>query len=167
MTLQDFFNSVSSNPALLAVFLLAIPALAFVLNLWSGEKAEEIWRWRFVYATLVYLACIPGIFAFTLNIYLFLFERQSIWQMNLITQVLPIVTMAATLMLIKRKLPFKYIPGFGKLSGFMTLIGAVIGILWFIDRTRIYAVTYIPFIYIVVGFVGLLLVIRFAWSKLF
>ncbi|RRB06475.1 hypothetical protein [Larkinella rosea] len=167
MTLQDFFNAVSSNPALLAVFLLSIPALAFVVNMWSGATAEEIWRWRFVYATLVYLACIPGIFAFTLNIYLFLFERQSIWQMNLITQVLPIVTMAATLMLIKRKLPFNYIPGFGKLSGFMTLIGAVIGLLWFIDRTRIYAVTYIPFIYIVVGFVGLLLVIRFAWSKLF
>lgn len=167
MTLQDFFNSVSSNPALLTVFLLAVPALAFVVNLWSGKTAEEIWRWRFVYATLVYLACIPGIFAFTLNIYLFLFERQSIWQMNLITQVLPIVTMAATLMLIKRKLPFSYIPGFGKLSGFMTLIGAVIGILWFIDRTRIYAVTYIPFVYIIVGFVGLLLLVRFAWSKLF
>jgi hypothetical protein len=128
---------------------------------------EEIWRWRFVYATLVYLACIPGIFAFTLNIYLFLFERQSIWQMNLITQVLPVVTMVATLMLIKRKLPFSYIPGFGKLSGFMTLIAAVIGVLWIIDRTRIYAVTYIPFVYIVVGFVGLLLLIRFAWSKLF
>jgi hypothetical protein len=167
MTLQDFFNAVSANPALLTVFLLSIPAVAFVVNLWSGEKVEEIWRWRFVYATLVYLACIPGIFAFTLNIYLFLFERQSIWQMNLITQVLPVVTMVATLMLIKRKLPFSYIPGFGKLSGFMTLIAAVIGVLWIIDRTRIYAVTYIPFVYIVVGFVGLLLLIRFAWSKLF
>ncbi|GAB3336010.1 hypothetical protein GCM10027299_45600 [Larkinella ripae] len=167
MTLQDFFQYVSSNPALLTVFLLLIPALAFIVNLWSGEKAEKIWRWRFVYATLVYLACIPGIFAVTLNIYLFLFERQSIWQMNLITQVLPVVTMVATLMLIKRKLPFSYIPGFGKLSGFMTLIAAVIGILWFIDRTRIYAVTYIPFVYIIVGFVGMLLLIRFAWSKLF
>lgn len=167
MTLQDFFQYVSSNPALLTVFLLSVPALAFVVNLWSGEKAEEIWRWRFLYATLVYLACIPGIFAVTLNVYLFLFERQSIWQMNLITQVLPVVTMVATLMIIKRKLPFAYIPGFGKLSGFMTLIAAVIGILWFIDRTRIYAVTYIPFVYIIVGFVGMLLLIRFAWSKLF
>ncbi|RAK00016.1 hypothetical protein LX87_01713 [Larkinella arboricola] len=167
MTLQDFFQSVSSNPALLTVLLLSIPALAFLVNLWSGEQAAEIWRWRFVYATLVYLACIPGIFAVTLNIYLFLFERQSIWQMNLITQVLPVITMVATLMLIKRKLPFAYIPGFGKLSGFMTLITAVIGILWFIDRTRIYAVTYIPFAYIAMGFVGVLLLIRFAWSKLF
>ncbi|MFC5407890.1 hypothetical protein ACFPMF_01120 [Larkinella bovis] len=167
MTLQDFFQFVSSNPALLTVFLLSIPALAFIVNVWSGEKAEEIWRWRFVYATLVYLACIPGIFAVTLNVYLFLFERQSIWQMNLITQVLPVLTMVATLMIIKQKLPFSYIPGFGKLSGFMTLIAAAIGILWFIDRTRIYAVTYIPFVYIIVGFVGLLLLIRFAWSKLF
>ncbi|GAB3270110.1 hypothetical protein GCM10027347_40580 [Larkinella harenae] len=167
MTLQDFFQYVSSNPALLTVLLLSIPAVAFIVNLWSGETAEEIWRWRFVYATLVYLACIPGIFAVTLNIYLFLFERQSIWQMNLVTQVLPVVTMVATLMLVKRKLPFAYIPGFGRLSGFMTLITAVIGILWIIDRTRIYAVTYIPFAYLVIGFVAVLLLIRFAWSKLF
>ncbi|MGA0555063.1 hypothetical protein ACO2Q8_00305 [Larkinella sp. VNQ87] len=167
MTLQDFFNAVSTNPALLTVLLLSVPALAFVVNLWSGERAEEIWRWRFVYATLVYLACVPGIFALTLNIYLFLFERQSIWRTNLVTQVLPVLTMVATLLLIKRKLPFDYIPGFGKLSGFMTLIAAVIGILWFIDRTRIYAVTYIPFAYILIGFVGLLLLIRFGWSKLF
>ncbi|WP_234734329.1 hypothetical protein [Tellurirhabdus bombi] len=167
MTLRDFFQAVSAQPALLMVLLLAIPALAILVNLWAGETAEAIWRWRYVYAALVYLACIPGVFAITLNAYLFLFERQSIWSMNLVTQVLPILTMAGTLLVIRRKIPFKYVPGFGKISGFMTLIAAVMGILWFIDRTRIYAVTYIPFAYIAIGFVGLLILIRFAWSKIF
>ncbi|MBD2703464.1 hypothetical protein IC229_22660 [Spirosoma sp. BT702] len=167
MTLRDVFEAVSSQPALLFVLLMAVPTAAFLVNLWSGETAEEIWKWRYVYATLVYLACIPGVFAVTLNIYLFLFERQSIWEMNLGLQALPILTMAGTLLLIRRKMPFKYIPGFGKLSGFLTLIAAVMGILWFIDRTRIYAITYIPFMYIVVGFVALLLLIRFAWSRIF
>ena len=40
----------------------------------SGETADEIWKWRYVYAGLVYLACIPGVFAITLNVYLFLFS---------------------------------------------------------------------------------------------
>jgi hypothetical protein len=167
MTLRDVFQSFSSNSELLVLLLLAVPAATFLVNLWSGQTAEEIWKWRYVYATLVYLACIPGIFAVTLNVYLFLFERQSIWEMNLTTQVLPILTMVATLMLVRRKIPFNYVPGFGKLSGFLILIFAVMGILWFIDRTHIYAITYIPFVYIAIGFVALLLIIRFAWARLF
>ena len=167
MTLRDVFQSLTDHSEWLVLFLLAAPALTFLVNLWSGKTAEEIWKWRYVYATLVYLACIPGIFAVTLNVYLFLFERQSIWAMNLTTQVLPILTMVATLMLIRRKIPFNYVPGFGKLSGFLTFIFATMGIMWFIDRTHIYAITYIPFAYIVLGFVALLLIIRFAWGKVF
>ncbi|AQG79529.1 hypothetical protein [Spirosoma montaniterrae] len=167
MTLRDVFQAISAQPALLFMLLSAIPTGAFLTNKWSGETAEQIWKWRYVYAVLVYLACIPGIFAVTLNIYLFLFERQSVWDMNLVVQVFPILTMIATLTLIRRKIPFDYVPGFGKLSGFMTLIAALIGVLWLIDRTRIYAVSYIPFVYLLIGFVTLLVLIRFAWSRLF
>ncbi len=167
MTLRDVFEALSGQPVLLFLLLSAIPAGAFLVNLWSGETAEDIWKWRYAYAGLVYLACIPGIFAFTLNIYLFLFERQSIWDMNLALQVFPMLTMIATLVLIKRRMPFTYIPGFGKLSSFLTLIAAVMGLLWFIDRTRIYAITYVPFTYIVIGFVALILIIRFAWNRIF
>ncbi len=166
MTLRAIFQALSAQPGLLALLLLAIPLLAFLVNLWAGDTAEEVLRWRYGYATLVYLACIPGMFALSLNIYLFLFERQSIWDINLVAQGLPLLTMGATLMIIKRKIPFQYIPGFGRLSAFLTLIVAIMGIMWFIDRTRIYAITYVPFTYIVVGFVALLLIIRFAWSRI-
>lgn len=167
MTLRDAFVLISGQPALLFLLLMAVPTGAFLVNLWSGETADDIWKWRYVYSVLVYLACIPGVFALTLNVYLFLFERQSIWDTNLALQVLPVLTMAGTLMLIRRKLPFTYIPGFGKLSSFLTIIAAVIGLLWIVDRTRIYAISYIPFSYIIVGFVALLLLIRYAWSRLF
>ncbi len=167
MTLQDFFNSISSNPTLLILLLLAVPMFVLLVNMWSGQTAEQVLKWKYVYAALAYLACVPGIFAVTLNVYLFLFERQSIWTMNLVTQGLPIITMVASLMLIKRQIPFDYVPAFGKLSGFMTLVAAAMGIMWFIDRTRIYAVTFVPFSYIAIGFLLMLVVIRFAWSKLF
>lgn len=167
MTLRDVFALISGQPGLLFVLLMSVPASTFLVNLWSGETAEDIWKWRYVYAGLVYLACVPGIFALSLNVYLFLFERQSIWDMNLGLQVLPILTMVGTLMLIRRKIPFTYIPAFGKLSNFLTLLAALMGILWFIDRTHVYAVTYIPFAYIAIGFVVLLLIIRFAWSRIF
>ena len=167
MTFRELFDYAAAQPGVVALFLLSVPALAFLLNRWAGTTAPEIWRWRYLYAGLVYAACIPGMFAVTLAVYLFLFERQSVWAMNLVVQVLPVLTMIATLMLVKRKLPFQYIPGFGRLSGFLTLIAALIGVLWFVDRLRLVAVTYVPFGYVVVGFVVLLLGIRFAWSRIF
>ena len=167
MTFRDLFDYAAAQPGVVALFLLAVPLLAFLVNLWAGTTDAEIWRWRYVYAALIYAACIPGIFALTLNIYLFLFERQSLWTMNLSLQVLPIVTIIGALMFIKRKMPFKYIPGFGRLSGFMTLIASLIGILWFVDRLKLVAFTYVPFSYIVIGFVALLIIIRFAWSRVF
>lgn len=166
MTLHEFFDVISGQPTLLFLLLMAIPTAAFLVNVWSGETAEEIWKWRYVYSTLVFLTCIPGIFAVTLNVYLFLFERQSIWDMHLAIQVLPIMAMVITLALIRRKIPFNYIPGFGKLSSFLLLMTAIMGLLWIIDRTRIYAITYIPFTNVIIGFIALLLIIRYAWNRL-
>jgi hypothetical protein len=133
----------------------------------AADGSRDVKFWSIIYAILVYAVCIPGIFAVTLNIYLFLFERQSIWQANMVLQYLPIISMAITLMLIKSKIPFSLIPGFGKISGFLTLIAALIGVMWFFDRIHLVAFTYVPFSVILIGFVLTLLAIRFAWSKLF
>ena len=168
MTLRDIFDHVSTNPSALIWFLLCIPLLTFIVSIWQDPNTPpQQSQARYMYAVLAYCAAIPGIFAFTLNLYTFLFERQSIWTMNLVTQVLPIITMVITLILIKRNVPFEHVPAFGKLSGFITLIFAAIGIMWFVDRLRIYAITYVPFQYIAIGFIGMLLLIRFGWKKMF
>jgi hypothetical protein len=166
MTLSQLFHYISDNPWPLTVYYLALPLIAWIVgNLANGSR--DVKFWSYVYAVLVYAICIPGIFAVTLNIYLFLFERQSIWQANIIMQFLPVISMAITLMLIKSKIPFTMIPGFGKISGFLTLIAALIGVMWFVDRIHLVAWTYVPFSVILVGFVLTLIAIRFAWSKLF
>lgn len=143
-----------------------MPIVAWLIGK-VATGSRDVKFWSYIYAVLVYAACIPGIFAVTLNIYLFLFERQSVWQANIILQFLPIITMALTLMLIKNKIPFALIPGFGKLSGFLALIFCMIGVMWFFDRIHLVAFTYVPFSVILVGFLLTLLAIRFAWSKLF
>lgn len=166
MTLRDLFDQVSSNYWPLAMYFILLPVIAWLVGQ-IAHGSRDVQFWGIVYAILVYAVCIPGIFALTLNIYLFLFERQSIWQANMIIQFLPVISLALTLMIIKQKIPFSQIPGFGKLSGFLTLITALIGVMWFLDRIHLVAFIYVPFVYIVVGFVGTLLLIRFAWSKLF
>ncbi|GGM92400.1 hypothetical protein GCM10010967_26960 [Dyadobacter beijingensis] len=166
MTLQQFFDSVSANPWPAVVYFLILPFTAWVVGM-AADGSRDIKFWSVIYAILVYAVCIPGIFAVTLNIYLFLFERQSIWKADIVLQYLPVVSMAVTLMLIKSKIPFSLIPGFGKISGFLTLIAALIGVMWFFDRIHLVAFTYVPFSVILIGFVLTLLAIRFAWSKLF
>ena len=166
MTLRELFQYTAASPWPILVLFLLFPLLAWVI----GEIAHgsrEVTRWSYVYAVLVYAVCIPGIFAVTLNMYLFLFERQSVWEANLLLQFLPVLSMVLTLMLIKRKIPFRLIPGFGRLSGFLTLIAALMGAMWFVEKVHFYAFTYVPFVYLLVGFVGVLLLIRFAWSRLF
>ncbi len=166
MTLSQLFQEISKNHWPVTLFFLLLPIVTWVIGLVSiGSKNVKFWS--YVYAVLVYAICIPGVFAVTLNIYLFLFERQSIWQANIILQFLPVISMILSLILIKSKIPFSLIPGFGKISGFLTLITALIGVMWFIDRIRLVALTYVPFSVILVGFIGTLLAIRFAWSKLF
>lgn len=166
MTLSQLFTSISENPWPLALFFIFMPLAAWGVG-FLAHGSRDVKFWSYVYAVLVYATCIPGIFAVTLNIYLFLFERQSIWQANVVLQFLPVISMGLTLMLIKSKIPFALIPGFGKLSGFLTLIFLLIGMMWFVDRIHLVAFTYVPFVAILGGFILTLLAIRFAWSKLF
>lgn len=166
MTLQEFFNLLAANPAYILFFFLLLPFTALLAGI-LGRGEGHITPWKYLYAVLIYLACIPGIFSVTLNIYLFLFERQSIMNADIYTQLLPIVSMGLTLWLIRRNVSLDLIPGFGKLSGLVMMITATLGIMWFIDRTRIWMISFIRFEYVLIIFVALLLVIRFGWSRFF
>lgn len=166
MTLSDVYTYLSHNPLPVLLYFVALPLVAWIMG-GVAHGSREVLSWSYAYAVLVYAVCIPGIFAVTLNVYLFLFERQSVWEADLLLQFLPILSMVLTLMIIKAKIPFGLIPGFGKLSGFLTLIAALIGTMWVLDRMRLIAFTYIPFSALLVGFVIVLLMIRFGWSKLF
>lgn len=165
MTLRSLFDSASTNPNWLIYFFLSIPAICFILKVLFKNPAEAF-KIKWLFTGLCFLAVIPGIFALTLNIYTFLFERQSIWDMNLVLQILPVVSMIISLMLIKNTLPFDYIPGFEKLIGLSTIIFIIMGIMWFIDRTHIYAFSMIPFSYIIIGFIVLILFVRFGISRM-
>ncbi|NNE28132.1 MAG: hypothetical protein HKN16_00745, partial [Saprospiraceae bacterium] len=99
MTLQDFFNHLSENPFYLLAYFLLIPLTAFLAG-WLGKGEGEMKPWCYLYAVLIYLICIPGVFAITLNVYLFLFERQPIFRTDVYTQILPVLSMIATLLII-------------------------------------------------------------------
>jgi hypothetical protein len=164
MTLREFFTLLATNPEVLIFFFVACPLTALLAS-WLGRGEGHITPWKYLYSTLVYLICIPGIFAVTLNVYLFLFERQSVFDMDLWTQILPIVSMILTLLLIRKNVSFDQVPGFGKIHGLMVMIGAILVLMWLVDRTHIIAISFIPFYQVILAFLALLGIAMIGWRK--
>jgi len=166
MTLQDLFSLVAENPKYV-VFYFAILPVAALLAGWLDNDRGHAPPWSFIYSLIIYLVSVPGLFALTLNVYQFLFERTKVMQMDLILQVLPIVSMILTLLIIRRNVDLDYIPGFHKLSGLLMIITAVLGLMWIIDRTHIVAFLRLRWEVVLIVFTGLLLLIRFGYQRSF
>lgn len=166
MTLREFFDLLANNPGIIIFYFLAVPLtalLAWVLSQGEGHKNP----WKYLYSALVFMTTIPGIFAVTLSIYLFLFERRSIFDTDMYTQILPVVSMGASLYLISRNVKFDQIPGFHRLGGLILIISGLLCFMWVIDRTHIFVISFIPFYYVIIGFVFLLVAICYGWTRMY
>ena len=164
MTLQELFNRIADYPQLVLFFFGVVPLAAWILG--SVSRGEgHLSPWKYIYAVLIYLAAIPGIFAVTLSVYLFLFERRSILDTDLYIQVAPVMSMATTLLLIRKNVDLDWIPGFDRLSGLITMIAAAMVIMWLVDRTHLVVFSYLRFEYALIIFVLLFLIIRYSWGR--
>ncbi len=165
MTLSEFFNYLGEHPLVMIAYFLGIPFTALVAGvLGKGEGNDS--PWKYLYALLIYLACVPGIFAVALSVYLFLFERGSIMNANVFVQVLPILSMVLTLAIIRKNASFEMIPGFGRLSSLMTMIGSVFILMYLLDRLHIIAWVNVPVQYLILIVAGLLFAFRYGLKSL-
>lgn len=165
MTLGEFFTWTGENPVLLLSYFIGIPLIALLAGVFSKGEGH-LAPWKYLYSTLIYLVAIPGIFAVTLSIYLFLFERRSIMDTNLFTQVLPVVSMAATILIIKKQVSLDLVPGFDKISGLILIIASLMLIMWIIDKTHIYAITFMPFYVVILILLAGFFVIRLGLRRM-
>ena len=166
MTLQQLIEQIAQNPYPVWAYFGLIPTTA-ALSAITAQGEGAIPPWKYLYATLIYLSCVPGIFAIAFDISLFLFERHSILQTDIYTQVLPIASMFLTLFIIRRNVNLDDIPGFDKLSGLVTMIAGTISFLWFLDKLHIIAFISMNIYQLIAIFALFLLLIRWGWSKLF
>lgn len=165
MTLQEFFSLLAANPVWILAYFILIPFTAWLAGI-LGKGEGHLDPWKYLYSTLIYLVCVPGIFAVTLSVYVFVFERRSIFQTDIYTQILPVLSMIATLLLIRRNVDLDLIPGFGKITGLIMMIAAIFAFMWVLDKTHIWVVSYLPFWQGILIFIGLLLVVRWGWTRL-
>lgn len=167
MTLSELFVVIGKNPGYVIGYFLLIIISAFLAG-FMGKDEGHLSPWKYFYSTLIYLVCVPGIFAISLSIYLFLFDRGKALDADIYTQILPVIAMVATLLIIRKNVSLDLVPGFRNVSGLMLMIFAVFALMWGLDRTRIFVVAFarIPFYFLGLIFIALLLMVRFGWSRL-
>ncbi len=165
MTVKELFDFVGQNPNYVLIYFVGLPILAGITGLLGDDKCDQS-PWKEIYMIIIYGVMIPGIFALFFNLYLFLFERHSILNFDILIQILPIISMVTTLFVVRRYVSFDKIPGFDKISGLIMIISSIILLLWFADKFRIIAFTYMPFHYLIFIFIGLLTAINWGVKKL-
>ncbi len=165
MTLEELFQQIAENPAYIIFYFSIIPFAAFLAGL-LGKGEGHMSPWKYLYSALIFLVSVPGIFSVTLSVYFFLFEKRPIMQTDVFTQIIPVLSMVFTLLAIRKNVNLDYIPGFDKMSGLITMITASLAIMWFIDRTRIWVVSYVRFEVVIGFFIVLLILIRFGWKRI-
>jgi hypothetical protein len=137
MTLEALFAAMSSAPlATLLVFLFP-PLYAFVLRFLHGPGEGGLPPWRYLYAVLVYLTTIPGVFIAAVTAYLLLAQGTNLIKLDLLVFFLPVVSMIITLILVRTRVSFKDIPGFKRLSGLLLMLAAAFAVALIIDHLRI------------------------------
>lgn len=165
MTLGDFFVYLSTHATTVVCYYVAIPIVAG-LAYFFGKGEGHLSPWKYLYSLLIYLSAIPGLFAVSLTVYLFLFERQSIMQTSLYNQILPVLSLIVTFFVIRKNVSFDRIPGFDKISGLIIMITVLIALMWILEKTRILAITFLPFHLVLVIFCLLLLAMVIGWQRL-
>lgn len=165
MTLQEFLGYLGAHPGAVAGYFASLPVVAWIIGGIDNDRGH-VAPWSYLYSGIIYLSSIPGIFALALNVYLFLFERRSILDMDLISQVLPVLSMVFCLAIIRRNVDLAYIPGFEKLSGLLLLLAAVIALMWLADRTQVIAFIRMRFEAVVIVFLGIFFMMRWGIRRL-
>jgi hypothetical protein len=165
MTLGEFLDLVSEKPEYFIAYSVLIPVVAWLVGV-LGKNEGHLNPWRSTYSVLIYFSFVPGIFAVGLLLYRMIFENKSIMEMNLVTTILPAVSMLITTKLIRRNVHLRFIPGFGKLSGLIWMISCMIVILWVLNKTRIVVFTHLQFHYFILIIVGVLFALRIGLKRL-
>ena len=138
MTTRDLIQQANQHPVALAAALAAPPVVAWVVGRLHERGGGGAGPWKCFYAVLVYLACVPGMFAGVLTAYTLFFSRENLLDTNLLVYFLPIVSMIVTLVLIRKNVAFDQVPGFDRLSGLMVMVGCSFAIALAIQKTKIW-----------------------------
>jgi hypothetical protein len=138
VTTRELAQLANQHPLVLIALFVSLPLAAWVCGRMHGRGGGGNAPWKYGYSILVYLACVPGLFAGVLTGYALFFTRENLMDVSLVVYLAPIVSMIVTLILIGKNVEFEKVPGFDRLSGLLVMMGGSFAIALAIEKTRIF-----------------------------
>jgi hypothetical protein len=138
MTLRDLLKLIGGDTRLLLVVCGLPPLLALVTGFLHARDRGNATPWKYVYSACIYAACIPGLMATVVTTYAVTFAHENLLDLEASVYLLPIVSMLVTLVFVGMRADFGPLPGFGRLSGLMVMLGITFVIILFVSKTRIF-----------------------------
>lgn len=138
MTLRELIELSDRAPLIVIAVFVVLPLIAWLCGRLNKNPGEITTGWRYVYSVLVYLVCVPGMFAAVLVGYTLFFVRANLLDVSLTVYVLPQVSMLATLLIIRQRVSFEIIPGFDRLWALLVLLGTAFAIALAIQKANIW-----------------------------
>jgi hypothetical protein len=140
MTPRQWLDWLATEQLWVGGYLAALPVLALALGLVHRRGSGNDAPWKYLYSLLVFAACIPGMFGAVVLLYMVLFTGQNLLDVNALVTLGPVASMAVTLAIAGRNVSFGPLPGFGRLSGLMTVLGLTFAVIFALSRTRLWIV---------------------------
>ncbi len=137
MSIRALLDLLGGYPWLVSLYFVLPPLCAWLLGQVNYDRVGRVRAWDYVYSVLVYLVAIPGTIAAVLVGYALFIARTNLLHVNALVYFLPLLSMAVTFVLISRRVTFDHLPGFGRLSGLMMLIGLSFLVVLILHKTRI------------------------------
>lgn len=165
MSIQELLNALRPYSWVLLVWFLLVPVLTWLYGRLHSREHGHYKPHRYIYSGLLAISGLPGLIAFMLCIYTLLILRGNMLEVNIFVYFLPIISMVATLLVARRNVELKKIPGFGRIMGAIIILSAVFFALFLLLNTRL-------FLFIGGGFGVLLIIILlivaavwYGWKK--
>lgn len=136
MTLLDLFALLDRHPFPVLAHGIGLPALAFAVSHYRDAVPLESSPVRWLYSAILYAVCLPGLVA-TVAI-ADVVTHGGLLEVGLLSQLLPLLSMLATLALFRRLPNPEAIPGFRRLTGFIWVLILTALALSLLMRTRIW-----------------------------
>jgi hypothetical protein len=138
MTTREFIDLAGQHWIVPTAVFVALPMITWLCGRIHSHGQGGAAPWKYCYSVLVYLACVPGLFASVLTAYTLFLSRENLLDVNPLVYFLPVVSMVVTLVLMRKNVDFKEVPGFDRLSGLMVMIGCSFAIALVIQKTNLF-----------------------------
>ena len=138
MTTRELIQLADRHPAALAAAFVVPPVVAWAVGRLHERGGGGAAPWKYFYSALVYVACVPGMFAGVLTAYALFMSHENLLDVSPLIYFLPVISMVVTLVLVRKNVAFAEVPGFDRLSGLMIMVGCSFAAALAIQKTNIW-----------------------------